>query len=106
MQKIKDQNNQKLYFIQRFLYLCSNFDFMKIIIVGTAAVGFYLSGHLFDEVEAEVRCFVRTKIAELQDSREPQILAGIVSDLRWINGQRGRLALFKLDDKSCAMDVS
>ena len=71
-----------------------------------AAVGFYLSGHLFDEVEAEVRCFVRTKIAELQDSREPQILAGIVSDLRWINGQRGRLALFKLDDKSCAMDAS
>ena len=28
------------------------------------------------------------------------MLAGIVSDLRVINGQRGRVAIFKLDDKS------
>jgi putative phosphonate transport system ATP-binding protein len=28
------------------------------------------------------------------------LLAGIVNDLRVINGQRGKLALFKLDDKS------
>ncbi|MGZ5181353.1 MAG: DNA polymerase III subunit alpha, partial [Ramlibacter sp.] len=64
------------------------------------AVGFYLSGHLFDEVALEVRRFVRTKIGDLIDSREPQLLAGIVSDLRVINGQRGKLALFKLDDKT------
>ncbi len=70
------------------------------------AIGFYLSGHLFDEVEAEVRRFVRTKIAELQDSREPQLLCGIVSELRVINGQRGRLGLFKLDDKSRAIEAS
>lgn len=70
------------------------------------AVGFYLSGHLFDEVEGEVRRFVRTRIDELQDSREPQLLAGIISDFRVINGQRGRLALFKLDDKSRAIEAS
>lgn len=64
------------------------------------AVGFYLSGHLFDEVALEVRRFVRTKVDDLIDSREPQLLAGIISDLRVINGQRGKLALFKLDDKS------
>jgi len=64
------------------------------------ALGFYLSGHLFDESGAEVRRFVRTKIADLLDSREPQLLAGIVSDLRFVNGQRGRVAIFKLDDKS------
>jgi DNA polymerase-3 subunit alpha len=40
----------------------------------------------------------------LLDSREPQLLAGIVSDLRVINGQRGRVAIFKLDDKSDAIE--
>ncbi len=69
------------------------------------AVGFYLSGHLFDEVSQEVRRFVRREIGELIDSREPQLLAGIVSDFRVINGQRGKLALFKLDDKSATIDA-
>ncbi|MEY4124815.1 MAG: polymerase subunit alpha [Pseudomonadota bacterium] len=59
------------------------------------AVGFYLSGHLFDAVEREVRLFAKRKIDDLIDSREPQLLAGIVSDLRIINGQRGKLAIFK-----------
>ena len=69
------------------------------------AIGFYLSGHLFDEVEREVRQFARRRLAELIDSREPQLLAGIVGDFRVINGQRGKLALFKLDDKSASMDA-
>jgi DNA polymerase-3 subunit alpha len=64
------------------------------------ALGFYLSGHLFDQSADEVRRFARRSIADLMDSREPQLLAGIVSDLRVINGQRGRVAIFKLDDKS------
>jgi len=70
------------------------------------AVGFYLSGHLFDAVEHEVRQFARRKIDELIDSREPQLLAGIVSDIRVINGQRGKVAIFKLDDKSGVMEAT
>ena len=69
------------------------------------AVGFYLSGHLFDEVTAEVRRFAKREIDDLIDTREPQLLAGIVSDLRIINGQRGKLALFKLDDKSGVIEA-
>jgi DNA polymerase-3 subunit alpha len=64
------------------------------------AIGFYLSGHLFEQSETEVRRFCKRRIADLVDSREPQLLAGIVSDLRFVNGQRGRVAIFKLDDKS------
>ncbi len=71
-----------------------------------AAVGFYLSGHLFDAVEREVRQFVRRKIDDLIDSREPQLLAGIVSDIKIINGQRGKVAIFKLDDKTLAMEAT
>jgi DNA polymerase III subunit alpha len=69
------------------------------------ALGFYLSGHLFDQSAAEVRRFARRQIADLLDSREPQLLAGIVTDLRIINGQRGRVAIFKLDDKSEAIEA-
>ncbi len=47
-----------------------------------------------------MRKFARREIADLIDTREPQVLAGIVGDLRVINGQRGRVAIFKLDDKS------
>jgi DNA polymerase-3 subunit alpha len=70
-----------------------------------AAIGFYLSGHLFDQAEREVRQFARRCIADLQDSREPQLVAGIVTDLRFINGQRGKLAFFKLDDKSGVIEA-
>ncbi len=69
------------------------------------AIGFYLSGHLFDEVVLEVRKFAKREIGDLIDTREPQLLAGIVNDFRVINGQRGKLALFKLDDKSGSIDA-
>ncbi|OYT84797.1 MAG: DNA polymerase III subunit alpha [Burkholderiales bacterium PBB6] len=64
------------------------------------ALGFYLSGHLFDQDEAEVRQFCKRRVADLIDSREPQLLAGIVSEMRVINGQRGRVGIFKVDDNS------
>ncbi|PIT79533.1 DNA polymerase III subunit alpha [Limnohabitans sp. JirII-29] len=70
------------------------------------ALGFYISGHLFDEVEREVRQFAKQRIENLMDSREPQLLAGIVSDMRVINGQRGKLAIFKLDDKSAVIEAT
>jgi DNA polymerase-3 subunit alpha len=70
------------------------------------ALGFYLSGHLFDESEAEVRRFARTRIEDLMDAREPQLVAGIISDLRTINGQRGKLAILKLEDKSGVIEAT
>lgn len=70
------------------------------------AIGFYLSGHLFDEVEREVRHFARRPLAEVSDSRDPMLLAGIVGDLRVINGQRGKVAIFKLDDKTATLEAT
>ena len=71
-----------------------------------SAIGFYFSGHLFDEVEREVRRFARTRLVDVVDSRDPLILAGIVTDFRVINGQRGKLALFKIDDKTGVLETS
>ncbi|MEY2683922.1 MAG: polymerase subunit alpha, partial [Pseudomonadota bacterium] len=70
------------------------------------AIGFYLSGHLFDEVEREVRRFARTPVGDVTESRDPQLLAGILTDLRIINGQRGKVAIFKIDDKSGAQEAT
>ncbi|HEU5294615.1 MAG TPA: DNA polymerase III subunit alpha [Burkholderiaceae bacterium] len=65
-----------------------------------AALGFYYSGHLFEPYAGEMRRIAKRRIADLVDSREPVLLAGVVTDLRLINSQRGRVAIFKLDDMS------
>ncbi len=70
-----------------------------------AALGFYLSGHMFDQSADEVRRFAKRAIADALDTREPQVLAGIVGDLRIVNGQRGRVAIFKLDDRSQSIEA-
>lgn len=70
------------------------------------ALGFFLSGHLFDEASAEVRQFAKTTLDALVDSRDPVLVAGVVSDVRVINGQRGKLIIFRLDDKSKSLEAS
>lgn len=70
------------------------------------ALGFYLSGHLFDEVEREVRRFVRTRITDLTDTRDTQTIAGIVGGFRVVNGMRGKQGIFVLDDTSARVEAS
>jgi len=69
------------------------------------AIGFYLSGHLFDVYADEVRRFNKRAIAELVDSREPQVISGIVSDPRSANSRSGRVLIFRLDDGSESIEV-
>ncbi|MCA3252193.1 MAG: DNA polymerase III subunit alpha [Pseudomonadota bacterium] len=71
-----------------------------------AALGLHMSGHLFDAYRDEVRRFVRRPIAELTDSREPQLIAGIVGAVRFVPTARGRLCIFEVDDGSVALEVS
>lgn len=71
-----------------------------------AALGFYLSGHLFDAASHELRQFVHSTVGSLVETRDSVVLAGVVSDLRSINGARGKVWLFRLDDKTGIVDVS
>jgi DNA polymerase III subunit alpha len=82
------------------LVKCEVWSIKERLTAEKSALGFYLSGHLFEEYAPEVRLFAKKRIADLVDSREPQLLAGIVSDLRVVNGARGRQAIFRLDDGS------
>jgi DNA polymerase-3 subunit alpha len=80
-------------------------DVRERLVQEKTALGFYLSGHLFDAWRDEVRRFARLPIEDLVDSREPQLLAGIVTDPRVVNGARGRVLIFKLDDGSEAIEA-
>jgi len=82
------------------MFAAEAWDVRQRLMQEKSAIGYCLSGHLFEQGEAEVRQFCKTTIADLADSREPQMMAGIASDLRMVNGQRGRVMLFKLDDRS------
>lgn len=71
-----------------------------------AALGFYLSGHLFTAYAEEVRRFARTRLANLEASREPRMMAGIISAIRVQMTQRGKMIIVTLDDASGTVDVT
>lgn len=70
------------------------------------ALGFYLSGHLFESYASEVRKFIRVKLADLAPAREPKLMAGIISGLRVQMTQRGRMVIVTLDDGSAQVEVT
>ena len=71
-----------------------------------AALGLFLSGHLFDDCAAEVRKFARTRLCDLQPQPQPVWLAGIVSAQRTQMTRRGKMLFVRLDDGSGAIEVS
>ena len=77
-----------------------------------AALGYFLSGHLFDAWRDEVQRIARTPLAELAEAAaarrgpgDAQVMAGIVTEARSVNGQRGKVLIFKLDDGSEAVEA-
>ena len=71
-----------------------------------AALGFYLSGHLFHAYQDEARRFARTKLCDLTASREPRMIAGVISGVRTQMTQRGKMVIVTLDDASATVDVT
>ncbi|GAB3444092.1 DNA polymerase III subunit alpha [Massilia solisilvae] len=70
------------------------------------ALGYYLSGHMFDSYEAEVRRFAKTKLSSLEPSREPRMLCGVITGLRTQMTQRGKILIVTLDDKTAVLEVT
>ncbi|NRO96029.1 DNA polymerase III subunit alpha [Paraburkholderia sp. NMBU_R16] len=69
------------------------------------ALGFYLSGHLFDAYKDEVRRFVRQKLGELKEGRD-KLVAGIIVSLRTQMTQRGKMLIALIDDGSGQCEVT
>jgi DNA polymerase-3 subunit alpha len=70
------------------------------------ALGFYLSGHLFNAYADEVRRFVKTKLASLEPSRDARLMAGIICGLRTQMTQRGKIMIVTIDDGTATVDVT
>ncbi|HRO60629.1 MAG TPA: DNA polymerase III subunit alpha [Burkholderiaceae bacterium] len=71
-----------------------------------AALGFFLSGHLFNGYRDEVRRFVRTKLADLQPQPQPVWMVGVVAAQRTMMTRRGKMVFVTLDDGSGKLEVS
>jgi DNA polymerase III subunit alpha len=68
-------------------------------------LGFYLSGHPYAEYEAELRRFVKKRLAELQKANEPQIIAGIIVSVRPQMAKNGKRYILTLDDATATQEV-
>ncbi|MBS1187567.1 MAG: dnaE1 [Burkholderiaceae bacterium] len=71
-----------------------------------AALGLYLSGHMFNAYADEARHFARTRLSALEPSRDAKWIAGIIAGLRPQMTQRGRIMIVTLDDGSATLDVT
>lgn len=70
------------------------------------ALGYYLSGHMFDSYSKEVRRFAKTKLSDLEPSRDPRMLCGVITGVRTQLTQRGKILIVQLDDKSGVVEVT
>lgn len=69
------------------------------------ALGFYLSGHLFDAYREEVRRFAKTPLSQLTEGRD-KLLAGVITSLRTQMTQRGKMLIVLLDDGTAQLEIS
>jgi DNA polymerase-3 subunit alpha len=70
------------------------------------ALGYYLSGHMFDSYQQEVRRFAKTKLKDLEPSRDPRMLCGVITGVRTQLTQRGKILIVSLDDKTGVVEVT
>ena len=70
------------------------------------ALGFFLSGHPFNAVRAEIATFTKRGLDRLEASKEPQLLAGIVLSTRTQMTRRGKMAVVMLDDATAQREVT
>jgi DNA polymerase-3 subunit alpha len=70
-----------------------------------AALGLYLTGHLFDAYREEVSHFVRTKLNQVTEGKD-RLIAGIMTSTRSMMGPRGKLMIATIDDGSAQLEMT
>ena len=70
------------------------------------SLGFFFSGHPFNEVRREVSRFARRTLSALEARKEPQLIAGLVTGVRTKITSRGKTAFVQLDDGTATLEVS
>ncbi|MSP86119.1 MAG: DNA polymerase III subunit alpha [Methylotenera sp.] len=70
-----------------------------------AALGFYFSGHPYTAYQEDLSPFVSASLANLSPKEQPQLLAGIVSGVKFKTTSRGKIAIVNLDDGTTRIEV-
>jgi DNA polymerase-3 subunit alpha len=74
------------------------------------ALGFYFSGHLFHQYEAEARRLAPTRLADVRGAQggrgESVRLCGIIVSSRTQNSRRGRMGVIVLDDSTAQLELT
>jgi DNA polymerase-3 subunit alpha len=81
------------------------------------SLGFYFSGHPYQEFEDELAHFVKLRLSEITPPSAPQngagrragkevLLAGMVGEIRIQQTRRGRMAIIKLEDGTGQLEVT
>ncbi len=81
-------------------------DLRQKLMEEKAALGFYLSAHLFSVYERELRGFPRTPLARLAASDTRTWMAGVVASARVQMTRRGRMMVVMLDDGGAQVEIS
>jgi DNA polymerase-3 subunit alpha len=81
-------------------------DLKQKLLEEKAALGFFLSGHLFSVYERELGAFPRTPLAKLAPSEARAWLAGIIAAARMQMTRRGRMMVVTLDDGSAQVEIT
>ncbi|MEJ7138721.1 DNA polymerase III subunit alpha [Amphibiibacter pelophylacis] len=88
------------------LLTCEPWSVRERLMQEKIAIGFFLTGHLFEEHAAEIASLVDGDLASITPGEAPVCLAGLVSDSRTITGNRGKVLIFSLDDGSGRQEAS
>lgn len=69
------------------------------------ALGFWLSGHPYELYQHEVAHYTSLSLGQIQPSRDSVKLAGVVTNVRVVQGKRGRMGVVQLDDGTAVLEV-
>lgn len=68
-------------------------------------LGYWLTGHMYDQYREELKHFSSTALSDLQPTRDVAKLAGIITNIRQVQGKRGRMGIVTIDDGTAAIEV-
>ena len=81
-------------------------DMKQRLIEEKSALGFTLSGHLFNAYEHDLQGFTRTPLARIAPVQGTLWLAGVVASVRVLMTRRGKMVVLMLDDGTAQVEVT
>ena len=70
------------------------------------ALGYYFSGHPYKAYKDDMAGIVDRALSQVAPQTRPQLMAGVIMDVRIQMGKKGKMAFVQLDDGTARLDVA